>query len=231
MSEHYPIELSAPVTIADQVYLLLEREILSGRIPGGSRLRVRQLADFAGTSIMPVRDAIRRLERDGLAISRPNKGARAKEFSAPEFRDIYAIRILLEPEAAALGVASATAECIAEMERQLALLSEAYEAGRVGDAIAADTGLLRTLYACAGNELLSSMIESLWKQSHLYRITAMDNDTDRQTYRRNSLILEAARIGNAEAARTTSQEAIAVALTKLTSVSENRDATHRLEVV
>jgi DNA-binding GntR family transcriptional regulator len=51
-----------PTLLTDQVYAVLHEAIISGELPAGSRLRIRDLAAQVGTSVMPVREAIRRLE-------------------------------------------------------------------------------------------------------------------------------------------------------------------------
>lgn len=215
MTSHYPLASIEPVTVADQVYLLLERDILSGRIPGGSRLRVRQLAERAGTSIMPVRDAIRRLERSGLVLSEPNKGAWVKEFNPHELADVYAVRLLLEPEAAGLGARRATGDVIAEMEWRLHQLRDAVAEQRFGDAIEADSALLRALYACTGNDFLCWTIDSSWKHSYLYRVTSISSESQNRTLRWNEKILEAVKAGDAEAARECSRRSIESAIEDL----------------
>ena len=56
-----------PSLLTDQVYTVIREAILHGEMPAGTRLRVRDLAAQVGTSVMPVREAIRRLEEAGLA--------------------------------------------------------------------------------------------------------------------------------------------------------------------
>jgi hypothetical protein len=55
-----------------------------GELPGGTQLKVRDLAEQVGTSVMPVREAIRRLEESGLAAREPHKGAVVKSLTMPE---------------------------------------------------------------------------------------------------------------------------------------------------
>lgn len=215
MTSHYPLASIEPVTVADQVYLLLERDILSGRLAGGSRLRVRQLADRVGTSIMPVRDAIRRLERSGLVLSEPNKGAWVKEFNTRELADVYAVRLLLEPEAAALGARCATEDVVTEMERRLRDLRYAVDEERFGDAIEADSALLRALYGSTGNDFLCSTIDSSWKQSYLYRVTSISSESENRTLHWNARLLEAVKAGDAKAAQESSRRSIESAIEDL----------------
>lgn len=215
MSSHYPLNSIEPVTVADQVYLLLERDILSGRISGGSRLRVRQLAERVGTSIMPVRDAIRRLERSGLVLSEPNKGAWVKEFNTREFADVYAVRLLLEPEAAALGARRASEEVIAEMSQHLQDLQQAVDEHRFGDAIEADSALLRALYDCTGNDFLRWTIDSSWKHCYLYRVTSISSESENRTLHWNARLLEAVRAHDDELVRECSRRSIESAIKDL----------------
>jgi DNA-binding GntR family transcriptional regulator len=81
------LQTSSPVTptlVADQVYEVLENAILTGSLGSGSPLRVRDLASMVGTSVMPVREAIRRLEEAGLATRIPHKGAAVRTFTVTE---------------------------------------------------------------------------------------------------------------------------------------------------
>ena len=92
-----------PTLLADQVYAALHEAIMSGELPAGSRLRIRDLAEQVGTSVMPVREAIRRLEEAGLAEREPHKGAVVKGLTLEELVHVYGVRRLLEGEAARLG--------------------------------------------------------------------------------------------------------------------------------
>ncbi|MEQ7739097.1 GntR family transcriptional regulator, partial [Escherichia coli] len=92
-----------PTLLTDQVYAMIHAAILSGDLPAGSRLKVRDLAEQVGTSVMPVREAIRRLEETGLAEREPHKGAVVKSLTLAELVHAYDVRRLLETEAAKLG--------------------------------------------------------------------------------------------------------------------------------
>ena len=84
-----------PTLLTDQVYAVLHEAIISGEMPAGSRLRVRDLAEQVGTSVMPVREAIRRLEEAGLAEREPHKGAVVKGLTLAELVHVYDVRRLL----------------------------------------------------------------------------------------------------------------------------------------
>lgn len=83
-------------TLQDQVYKRLRDEILNAVIPPGTSLRVLHLAARFGTSQAPIREALRRLTDEGLAVTVPYKGTVAKEARWDEIADIYLLREELE---------------------------------------------------------------------------------------------------------------------------------------
>ena len=165
-----PMTVVTPGLVGDQVYTVVEHAILSGQLPGGTRLRVRDLAVMVGTSVQPVRDAIRRLEEAGLAERTPNKGAVVRDFTVAELLQIYAVRTLLETEGARLGVEKVTPADLETMRAAVVDMRSAVADGQVAEALDADEEFLRTLYRAGGNEVLVNLIEALWKQCRLYKV-------------------------------------------------------------
>lgn len=86
-----------------EVYEALRTGIVRGTLPGGTVLRLAQLADRFRVSTMPVRAAITRLQSEGLVTQQPRRGATVTQPNADDFRDLYAIREGLEGAAARLG--------------------------------------------------------------------------------------------------------------------------------
>jgi DNA-binding GntR family transcriptional regulator len=104
---------------------MIHAAILSGDLPAGSRLKVRDLAEQVGTSVMPVREAIRRLEETGLAERVPHKGAVVKSLTFEELIHVYDVRRLLETEAARLGSERITPEDCDRMQSEYELMRKA----------------------------------------------------------------------------------------------------------
>ncbi len=167
------------VLAADQVYDVLANQIFTGELPAGARLRVRDLAEQVGTSVMPVREAIRLLVKNGLAVTHPHRGASVREFTARELSWIYEVRSLLEVEATRQGAPAVTEDDLEVMRTACAAIARAVEEYRVNDALDQDEVLLRRLYAAGGNEVLLATIESLWVQCRPYKVigarTALEN--------------------------------------------------------
>ncbi|GAB4100333.1 GntR family transcriptional regulator [Sinomonas halotolerans] len=187
----------APLLLADQVYATLQEAILNGELPPGSRLTVRELAEQVGTSPMPVREAIRRLEEAGLVHREPHRGAVVRGLTLEELVHVYDIRRLLEVEAARLGSERISAEDCERMQAEYSLMRAAIRDGRVVPYLDHDEALLSILYNAAGNPLLVQMIRSLWQQCRAYKIVgakgSLDSPEDVSLWRYQQDLIAAAR--------------------------------------
>jgi DNA-binding GntR family transcriptional regulator len=97
-----PIETRS---VSEQVTNEIRRSILGGTLPPGQSLSLRRLADQLGVSFIPVRDALRVLEAEGLVVNPPGRSARVAPLDLEEFHAIYRVRRMLEPELAHRSVA------------------------------------------------------------------------------------------------------------------------------
>src|SRR5690349_18787074 len=100
---------SKRMTVSERVYHQIKSMIAKGELPPGAQLVLRPLAEKLGVSRMPVVEAIRRLERDGLVTVEPKWGAMVREWSKEDIFEACCIRRALEGEAARLFVMRATA--------------------------------------------------------------------------------------------------------------------------
>jgi DNA-binding GntR family transcriptional regulator len=167
-----------PTLLTDQVYAVLHEAIISGELPAGSRLRVRDLAEHVGTSVMPVREAIRRLEEAGLAEREPHKGAVVKGLTLEELVHVYDVRRLLEGEAARLGAERIAADECERMQAEYDLMVAAIGERRVVDYLDHDEALLTVLYTASGNPVLVNMIRTLWQHCRAYKIVGAQGTLD-----------------------------------------------------
>lgn len=159
-----------PAQLADQVLARLRSSIVNGELEPGFRLRVRDVAEMVGTSVMPVREAIRRLEESGLVLRHPYKGAVVRGLSVEELRQAYDVRILLEGHAARLGAQAADADAVRRMDEHWRSLEAAALAGQVTEALDHDEQLLVTLYAGGRNEVAVQIIRELWDRCRPYKV-------------------------------------------------------------
>src|SRR5438874_1341868 len=100
--------MKSPTTLHQDVYKRIKAMIALQQLAPGTKLVLRSLAKELGTSTMPVLEAIRRLEHDGLVTQTPKWGAYVKEWTNHERLEAYHIRRALEGEAARLFVLKAT---------------------------------------------------------------------------------------------------------------------------
>lgn len=156
--------------VVDQVYEVLASRIFTGELPAGARLRVRDIAERVGTSVMPVREAVRLLVENGLAVSHPHRGARVREFTVRELIETYDVRAVLEIEATRLGTPRVTGSDLAVMREACDRMFRAVVHEDVHEAIAADELLLRQLYLAGGNDVLVQTVDSLWTQCRPYKV-------------------------------------------------------------
>lgn len=164
--------------VGDQVFEILLAGVLSGHFAEGDRLRIRDLAEEIGTSVMPVREAIRRLEEIGLAEAVPYRGAVIKSFTGTELLHLYAVRRILEVDAARLGAERVSDDDVLAMREQLELMEQAVREKRAVDYLDHDENLLALIYGAAGNPVLMETIRSLWNRCRPYKIVGAKQELD-----------------------------------------------------
>lgn len=107
----------------DKAYAIVRDGILRGSYAGGTRLTEQDLAQAAGVSRTPVREALRRLQSEGLVLVSPNQGAVVAAFEPKDAEEIFELRAVLEPICAQRAAQLASAAQIAELrslaQRQL----------------------------------------------------------------------------------------------------------------
>ncbi|WP_221584230.1 GntR family transcriptional regulator [Microbacterium sp. G2-8] len=167
---------------ADQVLESLRAAILDGSIPPGTRLRIRDVAAQLGTSVMPVREAMTRLEEARLIESMPYRGAVVREFTLAEMLDVYAVRRTLEVDAAMRGAARATPDDVGRLELLYAPVRSAIDAHAQVAFLEADEAFLLVLYEAAGNPVLVETVQALWRRSRSYKLFGVVGDWDRDVH-------------------------------------------------
>jgi DNA-binding GntR family transcriptional regulator len=118
-------------TLTGRVYEQLRDAICSGALPPGQKLVIDGLAREMGVSITPVREALGRLQREGLVADSPYSGVRVSDLSLAELRELYTIRGVLEGLAVRMAAERLTAAALREIRRDLTFLEEATANGDV----------------------------------------------------------------------------------------------------
>lgn len=163
-------KLEPSMRVGDQVFGAIHEAIMSGDLPAGQRLQIRQVAEQLGSSVMPVREAIKRLEEIGLVESQPYRGAVVRSFTTDEVLNLYEVRRLLEVEAATLGAAHATEEDVVRLREIRQQMEQSLNAQRDVDYLNKDEEFLTVIYAASGNPFLLESIDRLWRRCRSYKI-------------------------------------------------------------
>jgi DNA-binding GntR family transcriptional regulator len=112
-------------TAQEEAYTYLRDAILSGHYPGGTRLDLNEIARAVRASRMPVREAIRQLDAEGLVSIRPNRGAVVTQLTADDIVELFETRAVLEGLAARVAVPRIDADALDELRAILARMERA----------------------------------------------------------------------------------------------------------
>lgn len=159
-------------TTVDLVQMRLREAIVSGRFPPGHHLREAELVAELGVSRTPIREALRRLEREKLVVNLPYRGVVVKEPSAEEAREIFQVRAVLEGLVARLAAQNRTPVIIADLEAALAEADAALAADDRASLTRAAQRFHNILYAAAGNAYLTQLLEEMRTHVALLRLQA-----------------------------------------------------------
>lgn len=143
------------------VYEELRNLILTGKIKPGTRMMEIELAEDMGVSRTPIREAIRKLEKEGLVIIEPRKGAYASEVSVKDMEDILEVRANLEGLAAYLAaerMTDAEKQALGEIKEKF---RQAVAEGNMADMISIDTKFHHMIVESSRNNHLIHMVEQL----------------------------------------------------------------------
>lgn len=182
-------------TRAIQIAQTLAERIVSGRLEPGTRLRQDRIAEEFGASHVPVREAFRRLEAQGLAVSEPRRGVRVASFDLSEVREVAEMRAALEVLALRHAMPHLTQ----------AILDAAEEANQLGEKASdinawedANRTFHRLILEPCGMPRLLAAIDDLHMASARFLFTAWRSDWEIGTDHDHRAILSALRQGQAD---------------------------------
>ncbi|AZQ72455.1 MULTISPECIES: GntR family transcriptional regulator [Streptomyces] len=186
---------------ADRVYAHVKDAVLQRRYEGGTLLTEGDLAQAVGVSRTPVREALLRLEGEGLLKLYPKKGALVLAVSAQEIADVVETRLLVEKYAAGKAVPAPPA-LIARLEELVDDMREQAAAGDLNAVSRSDRAFHAEIVRSAGNRILSDLYEQLRDRQLRMGVAVMHAHPDRiaKNIAEHTEILTALRTGDAEAA-------------------------------
>jgi DNA-binding GntR family transcriptional regulator len=183
------------------IYVALRERILCNDIAPGTRLVMRDVANEYDASDIPVREALRMLERDGLVETTPYRGARVTTLTAKEVEETYFIRSHLESIATGLAAERITDAELAQLDVLMQRMQAAVDAHDGPRFSEINQEFHRTIVASCGNDMLREMTMDIWQRhSGFQRVFRMVADRPARSQREHEGIMAALRAHDPERA-------------------------------
>lgn len=174
------LEISEYKPLREVVFEVVRKSILEGKFAPGERLMETQLAEQLGVSRTPVREAIRKLELEGLVVMVPRRGAYVASMSVKDISETFEIRAALEGLAASLAVEKITPDEIESMEVNVLKMSQFIEEKNIQMIVETDEQFHDVLINAGRNKKLTQMISLLREQIKRFRLASLSK-IDRQS--------------------------------------------------
>lgn len=185
--------------LTGQVYEQLIDLLIRGELRPGDVITERRMAERLNASRTPVREALARLESEGLIYKQPNRGVTVSPFSTEAFVEVLNVRILLEADAARAAAGRLSPEKIERIRQALDGLA-AKPSPTLSEIWDVDDFLHGEIADAAGNTLMASLIRDLRRRTHVYN-SYRQNITPSFGVQENTLLLDAIASGDKERAR------------------------------
>lgn len=156
--------------LRDVVFNTLRNAILTGELEPGERLMEIKLADKLGVSRTPIREAIRKLELEGLVVMNPRKSAEVAKITEEDLVDVLEVRRVLESLAMELSCDKITAEEICQLKENLELFKSAIKKNDLTEIAITDVAFHDIIYKSTGNQRLIQILNNLREQMYRYRL-------------------------------------------------------------
>ena len=166
----FEVTMNEYLPLRDVVFNTLRRAILRGELKPGERVMEIQLANKLGLSRTPIREAIRKLELEGLVLMIPRKGAEVAEITEKNLRDVLEVRCALEELAVQLACDTIERNRIRELHAAAAHFRDILDSDDITQIAAADEAFHDVIFKATGNERLIQLLNNLREQMYRYRI-------------------------------------------------------------
>ena len=170
MENELRITMDDYLPLRDVVFNTLRGAILRGDLKPGQRLMEIQLANQLGVSRTPVREAIRKLELEGLVKMVPRKGAEVAQISEKHLKDVLEVRSALEELAGELACERMTAEELEQLKEINRRFMEVIGSDDITAIANVDESFNMVIYGATRNERLTQMVNALREQVYRYRL-------------------------------------------------------------
>ena len=185
MDTNFQVNMNEYLPLRDVVFNTLRQAILRGELKPGERLMEIQLANKLGVSRTPIREAIRKLELEGLVLMIPRKGAEVADITEKSLRDVLEVRKALEELAVQLTCDKITKEQIRELEQAAEQFKKTLKSNDITEIAEADVRFHDIIYLATDNQKLILLLNNLREQMYRYRIEYL-----KRAYKYSQLLAE-----------------------------------------
>lgn len=167
---NFQVTMSEYLPLRDVVFNTLRHAILKGELEPGERLMEIALAQKLGVSRTPIREAIRKLELEGLVVMVPRKGAEVADITEKDLRDVLEVRTALEELSIELAMKNMNDDDYKQLTEANKLFAKDSEGDDLIKITEADVAFHELIYMETGNKRLIQMINNLREQMYRYRL-------------------------------------------------------------
>ena len=180
MDYNLKVTMNEYLPLRDVVFNTLRQAILKGELEPGERLMEIQLAERLGVSRTPIREAIRKLELEGLVLMIPRKGAEVAKISARSLRDVLEVRRALEELAIELACQRMSEEEVGNLQKAQEDFKKAIAEGDAMKIAETDEHFHDVIYEGTQNAKLIQMLNNLREQMYRYRLEYIKDEDKRK---------------------------------------------------
>ena len=173
---NFNVTMNEYLPLRDVVFNTLRQAILRGELKPGERLMEIQLANKLGVSRTPIREALRKLELEGLVHMVPRKGAEVADITEKSLRDVLEVRKALEVLSVQLACEKITEEEIEKLRRAAVRFKETLQDQDVTKIAEADVEFHDIIYMATDNQKLILLLNNLREQMYRYRVEYLKNE-------------------------------------------------------
>ena len=194
MTSDFSVNMNEYLPLRDVVFNTLRQAILKGELKPGERLMEIALAERLGVSRTPIREAMRKLEQEGLVVMIPRRGAQVANITEKDLNDVLEVRIALEN----VAIEKACARMTEEEMRRLWLAAKEFEhtiaEGNLVKLAEADVAFHEVIYQASDNKRLIQVLNNMRDQIYRYRVEYLKEGIEKGIA--NSILIKFNQIGS-----------------------------------
>ena len=176
MMNDFSVDMNEYLPLRDVVFNTLRKAILKGELKPGERLMEIALAERLGVSRTPVREAMRKLELEGLVVMIPRRGAQVANITEKDLNDVLEVRMALENLSIENACARMTEEQLDELWKAARNFEDTMAEGNLVRLAEADVAFHEVIYKSSDNRRLTQVLNNLREQIYRYRVEYLKDE-------------------------------------------------------